>query len=365
MNKTLAERRLDLWVLAGELIVTPEGEDLGSRGSRRAASHRRRRIWTALIGSSVLTVACGVAAVTMAHPIGSSVLTVIAALALGFAAGAATALLRARAYRRLTSGIKRGATPVWWTFTSFAWVLLLPAGVVAVVSVAAETSFRSESAAVAVKMTTCAVALVGVLLSASSSASAPPLLSASSKPRPYQAHWSQITWTAAMIALTLAVVSLFVWRDQDTWLVELAVTIGFGVIAALFAWHARALYHLRQQRKLLIDALLTTYEAIADDEAPRPTAVRALLTLRSLVLPGPFRSQSPAAPPVVAGWEITEIVAVILYSYGYGDMPEAVTSRALHDDDFGQGFRHVAVADGSELRDAGREFVKEAIEWVR
>lgn len=52
-----------------------------------------------------------------------------------------------------------------------------------------------------------------------------------------------------MLAATLSVMSVFLHNGQDSWVVELALTIGFGVIAALLAWHARALHNLRAQRE--------------------------------------------------------------------------------------------------------------------
>lgn len=81
-------------------------------------------------------------------------------------------------------------------------------------------------------------------------------------------------------------------------------------------------------------------------------------------MPNPFRSQSPAAPPAATGWEIAEVVSVLLHTYGYGYLPESVASRALLEGELGEPFRDVANADNSALRVAGRDFIYQTIEWL-
>jgi hypothetical protein len=304
-----------------------------------------------------------VLAIVVRHPVASSALTVLATLSGTVAAAAGTVQLRARTYRRLTARMRRGAAPVWWSFAVLAWLTILPAGIAASVTVLSEESFSSARSVGAVKFAAVLLAVLGLLLSAACSASSPPLLSASPKPRPYQAHWSQLTWTAAMLAATLCVMSVFLHHGQDSWVVELALTIGFGVIAALLAWHARALHNLRAQRGKLIESLVAAYAATSEPGHPSE-ATRTLLALRSVVLPGPFRSQSPAAPPAVAGWEVTEVVSIALHAHGYGDMPDSVTSRALLWEELGVPFRDLVDADGQHLRTASREFIARSIEWL-
>ncbi len=354
----------DLWLVASELTITPTGDDLGSRAARRLVRLRRRRNWWWFGGATVVAVTAGIFAALLQHPVANSALTVLATLGGTIAAAAWTVQLRAGTYRRLTSRMRRGATPAWWVFTSLAWAAVLSTGVASIITVTSEGAFTSLDSLVSTKLTAFALSFVGILLSAASSASVPPLLSASPKPRPYQAHWSQLTWTASLLAATLSAMSLVLYRGQDSWVVEVTVTIGFAVIAALLAWHARALHNLRSQRARLLDGLAAAYEFMTESGNTDAAATRALLALRALTVPDPFRSQSPAAPPAATGWEIAEVIRILLPAYGYGDMPESVTSRALLADELGQPFRDVLGAENAELRVAGRDFISRTIEWA-
>ncbi|TQM98565.1 hypothetical protein FHX68_1256 [Microbacterium lacticum] len=329
MRNVTTAPRPDLWRVASELTITPTGDDLGSRAARRLVRRRRRRNWWWFGGATVVAFAAGVLAVLLQHPVASSALTVLAALGVALAAAAGTVQLRAGTYRRLTSRMRRGATPAWWVFTSLAWAAVLSAGVAAIITVTSEGSFTSVESLVSTKLAAFMLGFVGMLLSAASSASVPPLLSASPKPRQYQAHWSQLTWTASLLAATLSAMSLALYRGQDSWVVEVTVTIGFAFIAALLAWHARALHNLRSQRARLLDGLAGAYELMTDADNTDAAVTRTLLALRALTVPDPFRSQSPAAPPAATGWEIAEVVSILLHAYGYGDLPESVASRAL------------------------------------
>lgn len=362
MGTTVAAPKPDLWRVAFELTITPTGDDLSSRAARRLVRRRRRRNWWWFGGATVFALVAGALAVLLQHPVASSALTVLATLGGTIAAAAWIVQLRAGTYRRLTSRMQRGAAPAWWVFTLLAWAAILPAGVAATITVTSEGSFDSVESIASTKLTAFVLGLVGMLLSAASSASAPPLLSASLKARPYQAHWSQLTWTASLLAATLSATSLALYGGQESWVVEVTITIGFAFIAALLAWHARALHHLRSQRARLLDGLAAAYELMTDGDSSDPTTTRALLALRTLTVPDPFRSQSPAAPPAATGWEITEVVRILLHTYGYGDMPESVTSRALLAGELGEPFRDVLDAENTALRNAGRGFISRAIE---
>lgn len=362
MRTTTTTPDPDLWRVASELTITPTGDNLGSRAARRLVRLRRRRNWWWFGGATVVALAAGVLAAVLQHPVTSSALTVLAALGGAIAAAAGTVQLRAGTYRRLTSRMRRGATPAWWTFTSLAWVAVLSAGGAAIITVTSEGSVTAVESLVSTKLAAFVLGFVGILLSAASSASVPPLLSASPKPRPYQAHWSQLTWTASLLAATLSAMSLSLHRGQDSWVVEVTVTIGFAFIAALLAWHARALHNLRSQRERLLDGLAAAYELMTDTGNTDAATTRTPLALRALTVPDPFRSQSPAAPPAATGWEIAEVVSMLLHAYGYGDMPESVTSRALLAGELGQPFRDVLGAGTTELRAAGCDFMVRTIE---
>ena len=312
----------------------------------------------------MLAVAGGITAALLQEPIASSALTVLATLCGAVAAAAATAQLRAGTYRRLTSRMRRGAAPAWWVFTVLAWAAILPAGAAATIAVIAEESFSSADSVVSTKMTALMLSFLGTLLSAASSASVPPMLTASPKPRPYQAHWSQLTWTASLLATTLSGMSLALHLDQRSWVVEVTITIGFAVTAALFAWHARALHNLRSQRGRLLEGLTAAYTPLTESANTGAESTRALLALRALTMPDPFRSQSPAAPPPATGWEIAEVVSILLHTYGYGPVPESIASRARLEGELGEAFRDVMSSDSSALRVAGRDFISRAIEWV-
>lgn len=364
MRNVTTAPRPDLWRVASELTITPTGDDLGSRAARRLVRRRRRRNWWWFGGATVVAFAAGVFAVLLQHPVASSALTVLAALGVALAAAAGTVQLRAGTYRRLTSRMRRGVTPAWWVFTSLAWAAVLSAGVAAIITVTSEGSFTSVESLVSTKLAAFMLGFVGMLLSAASSASVPPLLSASPKPRQYQAHWSQLTWTASLLAATLSAMSLALYRGQDSWVVEVTVTIGFALIAALLAWHARALHNLRSQRARLLDGLAGAYELMTDADNTDAAVTRTLLALRALTVPDPFRSQSPAAPPAATGWEIAEVVSILLHAYGYGDLPESVASRALLAGELGQPFRDVLGAESTELRVAGCDFIPRTIEWT-
>lgn len=103
---------------------------------------------------------------------------------------------------------------------------------------------------------------------------------------------------------------------------------------------------------------------MTDADNTDAAVTRTLLALRALTVPDPFRSQSPAAPPAATGWEIAEVVSILLHAYGYGDLPESVASRALLAGELGQPFRDVLGAENTELRVAGCDFISRTIEWT-
>lgn len=357
---------VDLWALAEELVVTPEGEDESTRMARRRTGQRRARfrLWLAI---GAVCAAGGTAGVL----IGSTgpgwwlqpLSVVVGMLGLVVVAGTATMLLRANAYRAMYVWVRGATTPTWWVMTSLSLALTVFASGISVLTL----PFLDEEARATgtIQTVTLSAAVFGLLCAVGSSALMPPLLLAADTQRPYQNHWSQVAWTAGLMGLTTCIVlAVLAIVDRPAWVPEVAITVGFALVAATAAWHARALSNLRALRRELLTALQDAIQAVPTDptggvaQPALEKSVDALLAIQVLVARDPFRSQSPAASPPPAAWEVTQIVELGLYAAGHAaTLPESIASRAHLPGSIGQRFRLVTVLPKHELLTAVRAFL--------
>lgn len=366
---------LDLWELAREMVVTPPGEDVTTTADERERRRRRRTGWAWVAGGLVVAATGFVLSGVLSGAVTTPAFLVVGIVGLVVGISAFVGQLRARAYRALTVRMTRVLGVVWWITTLAAMLVAVLAAGSAVLLAVAELLLTDEEmlvdAAEEAKWGIFWIAVLGLLGSVVSSALMPPLLTAGDRPRTFKNHWSQLAWTLGAAGVVVCIGTLLLWPGQEAWASQTIFTTGFAALAALFAWHARALSNLRAEREMLLTRLRDTLRvfppAASGGSAPAPDAtdrLDALLALENAVVRGPFRSQSPAAPPPAAGWEIVQIVRLLRAAAGDGEIPTSIQRRALLEGELGDPFRDVVGAPPAAVLGAGHAFLRHALDWV-
>lgn len=283
------------------------------------------------------------------------------ALGMPFGLLGAVSLLSANAFRQLGSLGRRVIVPMWWIFTVLSYLFAL---ITAIGFAAAFWIGPANTTALA--GVTLLAALGSVMCSMLASSSAQPLVSTAIKPRLYQALGSQFCWTVSLLALLLsgtqlvhALVSLLGPPVDDAIAVPILISVGIAFATSILAWHRRCVNTLEKRRIEVIDALLSALRALREDGAGND-AQDALLRLETFVRPSPFRSQSPAAPPQNASWEVVQLTEVLLHAVDERDFPESFRLRTHHDGPIGQLFTRVMAASGAEVIAAAPDFLTRA-----
>jgi len=270
-------------------------------------------------------------------------------------------LIRARTYRLIGRSMRRGATIFWWSSLVLAWLCSASGLVASVAALSIPGAFEATDSLLVVKVLALASSALGLVCSIGTSASVPPLITTARSPHFFQAHASQLTWTVAAISTSVSGLSLALNPQVGGAMAEMVVPIEFAIVGALFAWHARALFTLRALRMHLAEAILDVLARMGEASDDDSTVV-ALKRLYLAMTPGPFRSQSPAAPPFAAGWEVVEIVGVALSVYGHTALPDSITKRKVLEEGLGAPFAEVVEAKSSDLREATERFFAEMLD---
>lgn len=147
-----------------------------------------------------------------------------------------------------------------------------------------------------------------------------------------------------------------IWPEQESTLVALTLTLAAGLVASAIAWQRRSIGRVEGERRELVNAVIDVRTAWRVHRSTA-TMLRTLRRLDACVTPSSFRSQSIASTPLVARWEITEIVRLLLWSIGDGAMPDSITARATIDEPLGTMFRGVRDASRREVRAAAPAFL--------
>lgn len=342
---------IDLWDLASELWLTPRDHD----GGGTASAVRRRRQYTVVLWSGIAVII--VAAISLWPVIGHAprwgqlpASAIVVGIAMVIIAG--IQLLSANTYRRFSALGARFATPLWWTFAITTLVL----ATVACLAAVANAGTPVDSAVLVSKTTVALLGLSAVMLAMLTSSSAAPLIAAAPRPRRYQVHVSVTLWTVSLIALIVSVTPFAIWPEQESTLVALTLTLAAGLIASAIAWQRRSIGRVEAERRELVNAVIDVRTAWRVHRSTA-TMLRTLRRLDACVTPSSFRSQSIASTPLVARWEITEIVRLLLWSIGDGAMPDSITARATIDEPLGTMFRGVRDASRREVRAAAPAFL--------
>lgn len=270
-------------------------------------------------------------------------------------------LIRATTYRAIGRSVRHGATLFWWLSVVLAWLCSVSGLVVSVAALSVPSAFGPMGSLLLLKATALTSSGLGLVCSIGASASVPPLITTARSPHFFQAHASQLTWTVAAISTSVSALSLALSPNASADMADVLIPTEFALVGALFAWHARALFNLRELRKHVSEAILEALERMRRADEDEAT-VAALKRLHLAMSPGPFRSQSPAAPPFAAGWEVVEIIGVALHAYGDAALPDNIKKREVLDDGLGDPFVAVVNAKRTDLREATERFFAEMLE---
>ncbi|WP_429456665.1 hypothetical protein [Microbacterium sp. ZKA21] len=356
-----------LWRVAEELALTPQGTDTASRTALRTARRARRRYQAVFVLAIVGTIGTGVAFVhgsAESEPLRSSLAGIGLVVSLVAFIATSTRLISDRVFRALSLFGKRVDPWLWGAFISLAYLFAILAVVLAVSAAVLDVTTSTSTAGS--KTYAFATALIAVMLAMATSAASAPLLSTTGKPRLYQAHGAQICWTAVLIATILSVMPTALWLTESVdpatrWvLLSILIPIVIGFVGSLFVWHRHAVERLERSREQLSDRLSEALSALSAPSNSVPPML-ALRRLETLIRRSPFRSQSPAAPPLTASWEIGEIIHLLLWACEEEEYPTSICSRTSSDAPVREIFRNAEAATKEDVLRGGVPFLRTAI----
>ncbi|MGX1932444.1 hypothetical protein [Microbacterium resistens] len=355
---------VDLWGIAVQLSITPRGQDESTRSALRRALKRRRRLWTVLCVGLVVTVASATALVLalrssapLLPPL--CVLSLLIGLLLTVPAG--TNLISAGMFHRLSRFGRRFDAVTWWVFLLLGYIsagISLTAALTALILDTTSTTSTAASKYVAVLL-----GLLAVLFALVASSASSPLISTTPKPRLYQAHGAQLLWTVVLIGLAVSAAPSALWLiegvpDESRWVIlSIAVPLGAGYVAALLAWHRKALARIESARQETAGSVGDVLGALSTEEG-RSDLIRTLYRLEVALRPSPYRSQSPAAPPLAASFEICEIVGLLLWATGERAFPDSIAQRRHHPESIAKPFRAVDPEEPDRVLAAAPAFLR-------
>ncbi len=341
-----ATRDIDLWALATMMTETrlPPASDSVQRDAHRLS--RARRPWLLAGGSLALAAAIAAGVSIFVFDEGwRPVLSPAMALLLIVAAAAFASVVSADTFRRASRAFVIVTQIVWWSSVVGTFIFCVAGLACATIAAAAEAIAGDAEAAVALRSDYGALALMSCVLATMCalmcSSAAQPLVS-TSRPRLWQQSWALVAWTAALSALivTACIVVVPATNQWTQWspafdATGLIVGIGLALVTAVFAWHIRNKERLSGERR----AVLVLLERAARDDYERPSErVDALARLQEAVTVDPFRSQSPAALPTVAGDEIGQVVDAMMAASRGAALPPAWERRTALPGSIGEDF---------------------------
>lgn len=189
----------------------------------------------------------------------------------------------------------------------------------------------------------------------------PPLITTTLKPKHHQFKMSQITWTITLV--TLVLVCGILWLGHSPSLqksfdnaLALVVSVCLALLMPIFGWHIKAVRDLQSTRAILMKQMLELSE-MAESTPETRDFVFKLKEFRDTVRPDPFRSLSPAAPPIKASSTIVAIVDLLIYNSNRCNiLPASITKRTSLHGEPGQVFRDLQTASYRDIRTAAGSF---------
>lgn len=396
----------DFWQVAQVLTHTPTRRV--AKGTPAVRKEKRRRAWGWVAASACFALAgiqyfFAIRAIVDSSGRGSAAGAKVEWLFFGGAILAGVGLivlmaqLREVSYRRLSLFFGGAGQVVWWMGTVSVFILAVAGATLAFLAGSGIEPISEENRG-GVKLASLFCITLGVATTVVSSGLVSPILHAGGRvkkgptgvrryrDRQYQAYWSQVAWTTSLFMAVVAICALLVGPGTEIWVMELVVPLGFALGAAIFAWHARAIRNLRTERELLLRLLSGVWAAasslgraaLGKDNATGGTGTNAiaaadeiheltlaLLDLKAVAKPGPFRSQSPAATPTMVSWEIVQVLDVALFSVGYYPrLPESIQSRQGLSGELGEVFSMFRHHPPLHIWFATEQFAKQAIDRI-
>lgn len=246
-------------------------------------------------------------------------------------------LLTDRAYHSFSKR-SRSLSNVFWWFSGIvafacAWVGVL----IGLTSLLAPARiWKTQWIVLGVVLTVSSLALAVV-----ASSLAVPLLTTLVKPRIYQARWSQTIWMFVLVfgvlAFSLWAASFLVYQPPgmsaggvNLEVLVLIITIGFGLIGTVIHWYGMNIKSLKQSRADVLTLLGNTLDVFDREGAHGISARISVRELRRSLSPSTFHSQSFAAVPYLASYEIVETIKLIewaMNSGGANQLPKSIESR--------------------------------------
>lgn len=359
---------IDLWECARDLTHTPLPPPAPSDISDREPHRQERRRRTRLVWSGCLALIGAIAATVTTFTLsgGWQAASSVATAMLLVAAGAAFAqVIGVDAFRRASQTAAVVTRVMWWVGVLTSYVF--GAAAIAAALIVANPGWFALDDADTVASVGAATFLFTAVATQSAivcSSAAQPLVSTSC-PRLWQQAWALRAWTWSLSATVTGIGLLLLtgapsaseWSSSFD-AAGVICTIGFALIAAVFAWHIRSKERLSRERGSTLPLLDAAAHACAPDSQ---SAEPALVRLQDVVTRDPFHSESPSALPAVAGFEIVQTVDALVAAVRGAPLPSSWERRAAHRGEVGERFRVAAEV----FRDNPGEFVRAGAPFLR
>lgn len=356
---------LDLWELAKNLTLVPEGNTHGARAAQRLKPRRRRQGWALLIFAIVSGTLCAPGlwkTLTLSAdepPTFANFLGFMGFFSATYFLGhSLRQILEIDALRRANVAAKRFKSPLWWILIIAAYIVVLVACVIAPMVLTLKLLGTDVSWLQTNLLT---IAVVGLALGSLAPTFSTPMLNATeSISKPGKSVGTITLSTLAFVGVLLTAVTLIIQPEMSPDIVALIVTAALTGFGAVLAWHRHQLATSNTIRVQVLGELINALRYTTTQDDPG-SLIQSLRRLQVLFEAGSFRSQSIAAPSLAASWEVCVVLQMIIWAFDDdGKYPEAVRLRAKHPGKIGRCFPLPTPATEIAVQCAARPFFKEA-----
>lgn len=363
------DESLSLWHIASTMSVTAQFDSRRAEKARHGKPRRRRSAGVLfVIGLGFLLIFGASLLPDLSHWIEDVDLLVLLR-AFPLLAGVMVLAMSGvivvgdRAYHSLSKGTRALSLTVWWLSgifaVAFSWLAML-GGVFSI----ADPRAAWESQEI---LNVLALVAPSFVLAMMTNSLATPLLTTLKKPRLYQARWSQTIWICVLVSSLLAAVcsavSFLLFQqegatggDPNNDMIVLVVTIGLGLVGSVVHWYGKNIKLLKQYREDALQSIGHALDILGRENVSKTALMESARALRRALTPSPFRSQSIAALPLLASYEVVETIKLIEWAAGPDrgeSAPKSIESRKLLRDGNAEVFQEIDICGPGEVcRDA-------------
>ncbi len=348
---------LDLFHVARELSLTPINSPKELPDNSSTVIRIGLRVGTVLaLLSGIILLAASQSADGYTADLSAGFGRIFLAFGVGLTLGLLLNRVNAATYRSMSIWFEH--TSYWLWLLAFACAHLCNVCALAFASLDPEVLWPGNSIAWLPPIAMSAMAIGSSMILSSLR---PPLITTTLKPKHHQFKMSQITWTITL--MTLVLVCGILWLAHSPSLQEsfdnalaLVVSVCLALLIPIFGWHIKAVHDLQSARATLMKQMLELSE-LAESMPGTRDFVFKLNEFRDTVTPDPFRSLSPAAPPIKASSTIVAIVDFIIYNANRSNTPPAsIAQRTCLQGEPGQVFRDLQAASYQDIQTAAGSF---------